>query len=245
MRHDVVPSPNFEKRPDNINPDILLLHYTGMESAAIACKRLCDPASKVSCHYLVENDGHIIQMVDEDMRAWHAGASSWRGVTDINTASIGIEIQNIGHNGDYPDFGDAQMEAVIDLCTDIVLRHDIAPENVLGHSDVAPARKTDPGEKFDWQRLWRAGVGHWIAPDVTDSLPDQKDHDVKGLQVLLARYGYGIGISGVYDDRTRSVVEAFQRHFRPARVDGIADASTRSTLARLLATVPQRIAGKG
>jgi N-acetylmuramoyl-L-alanine amidase len=242
LRHDVVPSPNFESRLGGVKPDILLLHYTGMESAAIACRRLCDAASKVSCHYLVDVDGSVTQMVDEDMRAWHAGASSWRAVTDINSRSIGIEIQNIGHNGDYPDFSDGQMTVVIDLCTDILSRHDIGPENVIGHSDVAPGRKTDPGEKFDWQQFWRAGIGHWVEPAKiggSNALPQ----DVAALQGQLARYGYGIDVNGTYDERTRIVVEAFQRHFRPAQVDGVADVSTRETLERLIAALPQQTDG--
>lgn len=243
LPREVMPSPNVDDRGAGVEPSILLLHYTGMLSAEVALKRLCDPVAKVSSHYLVCGDGRIVQMVDEDKRAWHAGVSSWHGQTNINALSIGIEIHNVGHNGDYPDFGEAQMLAVIALAADIVTRHGMRPEHVLGHSDVAPGRKADPGEKFDWQRLWRAGVGHAVTPepigaDVGLSL-GQQSGDVQALQRALLAYGFGLEAHGTYDDKTRIVVEAFQRHFRPARVDGVADHSTRATLARLLSTLPQ------
>ncbi|HUR44072.1 MAG TPA: N-acetylmuramoyl-L-alanine amidase, partial [Aestuariivirga sp.] len=143
-------SPNIESRKGGRKPDMIVLHYTGMESAEAACNWLCNSGSGVSCHYLVGEDGGIVQMVSEDMRAWHAGVSSWRGERDINTRSIGIEIQNPGHTAGYPDFPEDQMEAVIALCRDIGKRHDIRPRNIVAHSDVAPGRKIDPGEKFDW-----------------------------------------------------------------------------------------------
>ena len=233
----VVASPNHDARTSRI--DILLLHYTGMQTGAEALARLTDKEARVSCHYFVDEDGRIDQLVPEARRAWHAGLSSWKGATDINSRSIGIEIVNPGHENGYRDFPDAQIEAVIALCRDIVARHPIRRERVLGHSDVAPTRKNDPGEKFPWDRLAVAGVGLWlepspIGPGRTLSAND-KSAEVEQLQKQLARLGYHLKITRLYDDNTRSVVTAFQRHFRSARVDGLADVSTRETLARLLA----------
>ena len=232
----VTPSPNHDARDARI--DILLLHYTGMPTAEEAFARLTDKEAKVSSHYFVYEDGRIVQLVPEARRAWHAGASSWKGATDINSRSIGIEIANPGHEYGYRDFPDAQIEAAIALCRDIVARHPIRRERVLAHSDVAPARKNDPGEKFPWHRFAAAGLGRWvepapIAPGRTLSAND-KGSEVEQLQKQLARYGYDLKVSGLYDDTTRSVVTAFQRHFRPARVDGLADPSTIETLRRLL-----------
>ncbi len=230
------PSPNHNERVGG-PADMLLLHYTGMETGEGALARLCDPAAHVSAHYLVFEDGHIVSMVDEDRRAWHAGVSSWAGDTDINSRSIGIEIVNAGHDLGYPDFPSVQIEAVTALAVDIVGRHGIAAARVLGHSDVAPGRKADPGEKFPWETLADAGVGHWIAPvDPIEgpvlSLGDRGDQ-VSELQFQLADYGYGIAVDGWFGDVTADVVTAFQRHFRPALVDGMADLSTIGTL-RLL-----------
>lgn len=234
-----LPSPNIEPRRTGGGPDMLILHYTGMDDAGMACRWLCDPVSKVSCHYLVDEHGGIVQMVDENMRAWHAGISSWKGEDDINSRSIGIEIHNPGHAAGYPDFPEAQMLAVIALCKDIVARHHIHPARVLAHSDVAPARKIDPGEKFDWARLHAEGIGHWVKPEPIDGGPFLQAGDqgqaVEALQGMLALYGYETEINGLYDGATEVAVRAFQRHFRPERVDGIADSSTVITLHRLLA----------
>ncbi len=233
------PSPNFGERRAGRTPDLLILHYTGMASAEAACRWLCDTASEVSCHYLVDEAGAVTQMVDEGMRAWHAGASSWEGERDVNSRSIGIEIHNPGPEGGYPDFPPAQMTAVEALARDIIERHRIAPRHVLAHSDVAPGRKIDPGEKFDWKGLAAAGIGLWVdAPDAADQPvlgPGDEGEDVKDLQAGLARFGYGIAASGAYDEATGIVVAALQRHFRPALVDGIADGETRAVLAGLLA----------
>lgn len=235
------PSPNFEPRRNGREPDLLLLHYTGMTSAEAALDWLTDPGAHVSCHYLVDEEGRVTQMVAEEMRAWHAGASNWAGEDDINSCSIGVEIQNPGHEFGYPDFAQLQMDAVEALCRDIVSRNAVPPRRVLAHSDVAPARKADPGEKFDWARLARAGVGLWVEPEpVTDGPglgPGDAGEDVEALQRSLSRYGYGIAATGDYDEATRIVVTAFQRHFRPAMVDGRADRSTRVTLDRLLAAL--------
>jgi N-acetylmuramoyl-L-alanine amidase len=239
LAHDWRPSPNFNARGDGRPADILLLHYTGMASAEAACRRLCDPDSKVSCHYLVEEEGGIVQMVEEDMRAWHAGQSYWHGETDINSRSIGIEIHNGGHDFGYPDFPDRQMEAVVALARDILDRHPILPQRVLAHSDVAPRRKQDPGEKFDWRRLHEAGIGHWVEPEAIGGdrglgRCDQGDA-VQAVQDDLAAYGYEVPRTGRFDAATEVTVRAFQRHFRQARIDGRADRSTCATLSRLLA----------
>jgi N-acetylmuramoyl-L-alanine amidase len=239
------PSPNIGPRKAGKRPSILLLHYTGMKDADKAIDWLCDPRSKVSCHYLIDVDGRITQMVDEDMRAWHAGQSSWKGEHDINSCSIGIEIQNEGHVHGYPDFPGEQMDAVIALCRDIIDRWNMRPEHVLAHSDVAPHRKIDPGEKFDWRKLHRAGIGHWVKPSPIKSGPcvasGDEGEDVTAVQSKLALYGYGVEITGAYSENTAASVRAFQRHFRPARIDGIADRSTVDTLDRLIAALPSTV----
>jgi N-acetylmuramoyl-L-alanine amidase len=226
-----------------MSPDILLVHYTGMPSADDALTRLCSPASEVSAHYLVFEDGRTVQLVPEARRAWHAGAAFWAGETDINSASIGIEIANPGHEHGYRDFPGAQIEAVIALCRDIVTRRGIRADRVLAHSDVAPMRKEDPGEKFPWRALHAAGVGHWVEPAplaaVGQTLAEAiRGAEVRDLQADLRRYGYGIEPTGAYDGCTAAVVRAFQHHFRPARVDGLADASTTATLRQILADRP-------
>jgi N-acetylmuramoyl-L-alanine amidase len=232
------PSPNIEPRREGRTPDLLLLHYTGMESAEGALAWLTEPESGVSCHYLVDEEGRITQMVAEEMRAWHAGRAQWSGEDDINSCSIGIEIHNPGHELGYPDFPEKQMKAVEALCLDILARNDIPPQRVLAHSDVAPGRKSDPGEKLDWKRLAKAGVGLWVEPEpLSDGGSAMKPGDegggVWGMQALLQGYGYGIKTSGTYDEETCQVVTAFQRHFRPAKVDGLVDQSTWITLGRL------------
>lgn len=230
-------APNVEPRVGNPWPNMIVLHYTGMETCATAERWLCNPVSGVSCHYLVDTDGAITQMVGEEMRAWHAGVSYWAGETDCNSRSIGIEIHNRGHTIQYTDFPAAQMQAVAALCHDIASRHGIRPERILAHSDVAPGRKIDPGEKFDWGWLAAQGVGHWVEPGpaVGGGLQSgDAGAEIAELQMLLARYGYGMPPSGIYDQVTATVVKAFQRHFRRSRVDGIADAGTLNTLRRLL-----------
>jgi N-acetylmuramoyl-L-alanine amidase len=231
-------SSNFGPRRDGSRPDIILLHYTGMATGKAAEDWLCDPKSEVSAHYIVHEDGRIVQMVREEERAWHAGQGIWKGKSDINSRSIGIEIVNEGHEGGLPAFPDRQIEAVIALCCDIAARHVILPERVLGHSDVAPGRKVDPGERFPWAELAAAGIGHFVEPSPPgrghEMSPGQEGAQVREIQELLAFYGYGVEVHGHYDPMTREVVAAFQRHFRPARVDGIADPSTRDTLERLI-----------
>jgi N-acetylmuramoyl-L-alanine amidase len=233
----VRPSPNHGERLGPGRPDALVLHYTGMRDGAAAVAWLCDPASGVSCHYVVEEDGAVLQLVPEARRAWHAGRSHWAGDTDLNSASIGIEIVNGGHDFGLPDFPDPQIAAVIALCRDILARHAIAPERVLAHSDIAPGRKQDPGERFPWRRLAEAGVGLWVPPAADDgAAPDAET--VARVQAGLARLGYGIAVTGVEDAASRVVVAAFQRRYRPARIDGAIDAGTAETLARLIALSP-------
>jgi N-acetylmuramoyl-L-alanine amidase len=239
---EVSASPNQGERVGVAAPDMIVLHYTGMETAEGALARLVDPASEVSTHYFVHEDGRIIQLVPEARRAWHAGESFWQGETDINSRSIGIEIVNAGHDFGYPDFPDRQIKAVVALCRDIAARKKIRADRVLAHSDVAPMRKQDPGEKFPWPRLHRAGVGHWVKPTAIRKGPvlahGDRGEAVAALQTMLARYGYGVAVTGEFDETTAAAVGAFQRHFRPARVDRIADRSTLTTLTDLLAARP-------
>ncbi len=234
----LVPSPNFGERRGFGQPNCIILHYTGMPTGAAALKALTDPLAEVSAHYLVWEDGAIAQLVAEHARAWHAGRGSWKGETDLNSASIGIEIVNPGHEGGSPPFPARQIEATIALARDICRRWAIAPERVLAHSDIAPARKRDPGEAFPWATLWRNGVGHWTEPAPLAGPPlfgaEEEGPPVRALQAMLALYGYGVELTGVYDRQTRQVVTAFQRHFRPELVDGEADASTFATLKALI-----------
>ncbi len=236
-------SPNFGTRRGGAVPAIILLHYTGMESGPAAEDWLCNPQAEVSSHYLVHEDGRVVQFVREADRAWHAGQSCWQGNSDINSASIGIEIVNPGHELGYPDFPTQQIAALIDLCRGIIRRHRILPQNVLAHSDVAPGRKIDPGEKFPWHLLHEAGIGHLaVAAPVTEAGdvlgPGSEGPPARALQSMLSQYGYCLDITGRYDERTGKAVDAFQRHFRPARVDGTADRSTIVTLQRLIDTLP-------
>ena len=235
---DVVPSPNQDER--KLAVDLVLLHYTGMQSGEAALQWLCTPASRVSSHYVVFEDGRIVQCVPEERRAWHAGVSSWAGETDINSCSVGIEIVNPGHEFGYRNFPLRQISAVIALCRSIRSRHGpIKPDRILAHSDVAPMRKQDPGEKFPWALLAESGIGHWVRPaplnleGATVKIGDQGEA-VRDLQRRLANYGYGVEPTGNFDDVTKAVVTAFQRHFRQARVDGIADPSTQLTLITLM-----------
>jgi N-acetylmuramoyl-L-alanine amidase len=239
---EVHSSPNHGERRDGRRPDMLLLHYTGMPHTEEALAWLSNPASGVSSHYFVFEDGRVVQLVPEARRAWHAGAGSWGGDHDINSCSIGVEIANPGHEGGLPSFPKAQVAGLIALAKDIVARWSIPPERVLGHSDVAPGRKQDPGERFPWADLHRAGLGHWIEPapirDGRSLARGDRGAEVEAAQAMLAQYGYGVPLSGVFDEGTEAVVAAFQRHFRPARVDGIADESTLATLRDLMTARP-------
>jgi N-acetylmuramoyl-L-alanine amidase len=241
--HDLHPSPNIGPRNSGLRPTILIMHYTGMASAARAIDWLSRPESHVSCHYVIDEDGRVTQLVPEVMRAWHAGVSYWQGETDINSASIGIEIQNPGHEDGYHPFSRAQMRGVRDLARDIISRNHILPERVLAHSDIAPARKIDPGEKFDWPWLAKAGVGHWVPPvPATGKDPgvDLGPHNAETrlMQSLLLHYGYDVAASMTFDKTLQINVKAFQRHFRPERVDGRIDRSTLETLQNLITALP-------
>jgi N-acetylmuramoyl-L-alanine amidase len=215
------PSPNFDERALPIS--MLVLHYTGMPDAAGAIARLCDPAAKVSAHYVVAEDGQVLRLVAEEKRAWHAGRSSWRGSTDINSASVGIEIVNPGHEYGYRPFPEEQMDALIPLVADIVRRRLIRPAYVVGHSDIAPGRKQDPGELFDWARLAKLGL---VLPRPTRNLADPHWTDA-GFLLALERFGYDVS-------NRKAAVVAFQRRFRPELIDGIIDGESRAILLGLL-----------
>jgi N-acetylmuramoyl-L-alanine amidase len=216
-------SPNADARPEGIPIDMMVLHYTGMESAVAALNRLCDPTAKVSAHYLIDEGGRVTALVDEDHRAWHAGGASWRGRHDINARSIGIELVNPGHELGYRPFPEPQMAALLDLAPGLLARHPIAQQNVVGHSDIAPRRKSDPGELFDWRRLAKAGIGKW--PEARQrSSTDEAD-----VRSNLTRIGYET------DDLNATIV-AFQRHFRPSRLDGQIDSQTAGLIAALART---------
>jgi N-acetylmuramoyl-L-alanine amidase len=218
MRRIDRPSPNHDDR-NGAPIDMLVLHYTGMKSAKAALERLCDPAAKVSAHYTIDEDGTVYSLVAESRRAWHAGIGHWAGATDINARSIGIELVNPGHEFGYREFPQDQIVSLITLCHSILMRHPIASWRVLGHSDVAPARKEDPGELFPWQQLAKAGIGLW--PQAVAS-----DLDAKAL----TRFGYDP------DAPEDKIVIAFQRHFRPKKLDGQWDSECAGLLASLLST---------
>jgi N-acetylmuramoyl-L-alanine amidase len=228
-------SPNFDAR--KAPPSMIVLHYTGMQTGEAALERLRDPEAKVSSHYLVEEDGRIFSLVPEERRAWHAGVSFWNGERDVNGASIGIEIVNPGHEFGYRPFPDAQIASVIELVGDIRTRWIVEDGMIVGHSDVAPERKDDPGELFPWRRLAEAGHGLWVdvppAPGPALSQGD-KGPGVFALQAGFTRLGYDCAPSGEFEPRTAAVVRAFQRHWRPDLVDGVADGDTRARLIALL-----------
>ena len=233
------PSPNFDSR--RAPPDMLVLHYTGMPTGEDALARLCDPTAKVSAHYLVKEDGSILRLVDEARRAWHAGRGGWQGETDCNSASIGIEIVNPGHEFGYRDFPEVQVDAVISLVSDIRTRWTIPDARIIGHSDLAAERKQDPGERFPWKRLAAVGHGLWFEPaqERIAALGAPLGPGDEGLGVIvlragLHRLGYVLPPGGDYDEATKATVEAFQRHWRPGQVDGIADGETRATLMGVL-----------
>jgi N-acetylmuramoyl-L-alanine amidase len=237
---EVRESPNHGERRRDSKPDMLLLHYTGMRDTDAALAKLCTPGSEVSAHYVVMEDGYVIQCVSEARRAWHAGAAVWEGDCDVNSCSIGIEIANPGHDHGYPDFPKRQIAAVIALCRGIFTRHRIPAWRVLGHSDVAPTRKQDPGEKFPWRLLSESGIGLWVPPAPiveggSGFVLGESGPAIREMQDLLGKYGYDVASSGSFDVTTRDAIAAFQRHFRPARVDGVADGSTIATLRALVA----------
>ena len=220
------PSPNHGPRPDGTSIDVLVVHYTGMRSGEAALQRLCDPKAEVSAHYLIDEDGTIHRLVDESRRAWHAGVAYWRGAEDINSRSIGIELVNPGHEYGYRPFPEAQVSAFQALALDILERHPIPARNIVGHSDVAPERKPDPGELFDWQAMAMAGIGLW--PDQAEYLEKNADR----LHELLSDIGYEV-------TSPTAAIKAFQRHFRPERVNGRSDPET----ARLILGLHELVGG--
>lgn len=235
----VRPSPNIGVRADGTTIDLLVLHYTEMESGKGAEDWLCNPESQVSCHYVLHEDGAVVQLVAERDRAWHAGKGSWQGREDVNSRSVGIEIVNGGHRYGLPPYPDAQIEALIALCRGILARHAIAPWNIVAHSDIAPERKRDPGEHFPWARLAASGIGLWAEASGPAGTQVLREGDtgpgVAALQEKLVQYGMECPISGVFDRRTSICVEAFQRRFRQVLVDGAADRSTLQVLDDILA----------
>jgi N-acetylmuramoyl-L-alanine amidase len=242
---EVRPSPNHSERKNGMSPDMILLHYTGMRDNEAALRQLCTPQAEVSAHYVVMQDGYIVQLVAEARRAWHAGVSSWAGETDVNSCAIGIEIANPGHDHGYPDFPKRQIAAVTALCRSIMTRHQVTADRVLAHSDVAPTRKQDPGEKFPWKVLADSGIGLWVKPELLSAdgpifVLGETNPTIEEMQRLLAKYGYGVSVNGYLDGTTRDAVAAFQRHFRPARIDGVIDGSTMATLKTLLAARDER-----
>jgi N-acetylmuramoyl-L-alanine amidase len=228
------PSPNWDARPGGCQIDMIVLHYTGMRTAREALARLCDPEAGVSAHYLVDEDGNVVRLVAEARRAFHAGVSYWRGQRALNGRSIGIELVNPGHELGYRDFPVLQLVSVCDLCLEILSRHRVEARNIVGHSDVAPDRKQDPGEKFDWEGLARNGVGLWPegVPDLGTSGAVRDAASMRDVRAALARIGYEVAPEGPLDPATSAVLRAFQRHWRGEAVTGQADAGT---LARLLA----------
>ena len=229
------PSPNFDAR--TAPPDMVVLHYTGMPTGDEALARLRDPAAKVSAHYLIEEDGRAFALVPEERRAWHAGVSFWKGERNVNAISIGVELVNPGHDWGYRPFPDAQIAALVELLTGIRARWDVSDARIVGHSDVAPDRKLDPGELFPWKRLAEAGFGLWAEPPPAPGAPLQRGEEstaVFALQAGLTRLGYDCAPSGRYDEATAAIITAFQRHWRPERVDGAADGETRARLMALL-----------
>lgn len=219
------PSPNFDERALPVT--MIVLHYTGMQDAASAIERLTNAEAKVSSHYLIAEDGQIVRMVPEEKRAWHAGKSFWRGITDVNSASVGIEIVNPGHEFGYRPFPVVQIDALIPLMQEITLRYKITRGNVVGHSDVAPARKDDPGELFPWERLAKLRLA---LPSPTKNLMDPHWTDA-GFLLALERFGYEV-------TDPVAAVRAFQRRFRPANIDGIIDGECRAKLLALLLPRP-------
>jgi N-acetylmuramoyl-L-alanine amidase len=229
------PSPNFDTR--SRPPDMLVLHYTGMRTGEEALARLRDPEAKVSAHYMVEEDGRVFRLVPEERRAWHAGVSYWQGDRDCNSSSVGVEIVNPGHEFGYRPFPKAQIDKVIALVGDIRSRWTIPDDRIVGHSDIAPSRKDDPGELFPWKRLAKAGHGLWIEPKPAPGSPLQTGDEGAGVLVLqsgLGRLGYEVERNGRYDEALAKVVTAFQRHWRPEAVHGVADGETRARLMGLL-----------
>ncbi|MEE2655514.1 MAG: N-acetylmuramoyl-L-alanine amidase [Pseudomonadota bacterium] len=216
------PSPNFGDRARGSVIDKLIFHYTGMHNSEMSLSRLCDQASEVSAHYFIDESGEIYHLVSEEKRAWHAGTSYWAGETDINSQSIGIELQNPGHEWGYRNFPDPQISALIQLATKILSDYKIPEKNVLGHSDISPERKVDPGELFPWKRLALKNIGYW--PKLENKNLDIKMSKQEANQ-NLSLIGYHPGSS------FHAKLTAFQRHYRPLKLDGFVDKETAQLLS--------------
>lgn len=231
-------SPNQDARLLPIT--MLVLHYTGMESGEAALERLTDPASKVSAHYLIHEDGKTISLVDEGRRAWHAGVSFWNGITDVNSASVGIEIVNGGHDFGLPEFTKPQLTSLIRLCKRIVKSYNIQDFDIVGHSDIAPSRKQDPGEKFPWKEVAKRGVGYWPSGVKKDHRVifelGESDRAISILQRGLAFIGYDVEVNGRLDDKTADVIRAVQRRYRPEVISGNIDIQTVELITKLADT---------
>ncbi len=235
------PSPNFDARTRP--PDMIVLHYTGMPSGEAAIERLRDPAAKVSAHYVIEEDGRVLRLVAEERRAWHAGKASWGGDCDINGCSIGIELVNPGHEFGYRPFAAPQIDALVALMKDVRQRWLVPDERILGHADVAPDRKQDPGELFPWRDLARAGHGLFAGAAAAPGAPLARGEKGPGVFLLragLRKLGYDLAAADQFDDTTALVVTAFQRHWAPERIDGVADGVTRARLVALLRLIGER-----
>jgi N-acetylmuramoyl-L-alanine amidase len=222
------PSPNHGPRRRGKKVDMLVLHYTGMKTLEAALDRLCDPKAEVSAHYVVARDGCVFRLVDERRRAWHAGVSFWAGERDVNGRSVGIELENTGRQA----FPPRQIAALIALARGILKRHRIPAHRVLGHSDVSPRRKTDPGAKFPWRTLARAGIGFWPQPKPKPKR-GKKMPEIADVQRALQAFGYAIAVTGKADAQNRAVIRAFQRRFRPRQLDGRIDKETAAMAAAL------------
>jgi N-acetylmuramoyl-L-alanine amidase len=236
-------TPNFDYRPEKARIDLLVLHYTGMKNGKEALDKMCDPVAKVSAHYMVDRDGSVVNLVSEDKRAWHAGISCWQGMSSLNDTSLGIEIVNPGHEWGYIPFTDEQMASVTVLCKEVMARHGIEARNVVGHSDIAPSRKEDPGELFDWKGLALEGIGLW--PDVKKMRKSDEtlialgseDIDVGRIQKMLLDYGYHIRVDGYYGSKTEDVVRGFKRHYVTEHLNVSWDRLADARLKRLLEMV--------
>lgn len=236
-------SPNCDARPQGSKVNVLVFHYTGMQTAKEALSRLCDVKAKVSAHYMVDEQGVVFHLVPEEKQAWHAGISCWNGKAAINENSIGIEVVNTGHEYGYRPFPQVQMDAVLKLSQDILTRHHIVPKDIVGHSDISPTRKTDPGELFDWQFLAKNNVGVWPKlgkiknPHTVIAAPGDESKDVERFQRLLNSYGYHIRVDGFYGQKTEAVIRAFKRHFIQDRVDAFWDNIAQAAIEALLIEV--------
>lgn len=229
MQIESKPSPNFDSRPKDVLINLLVLHYTGMKTAEDALNHMCNPDSKVSAHYMIYEDGKIVQLVPEEKRAWHAGISCWHGRASLNDTSIGIEIVNPGHEFGYRPFTEEQMKSVIELSKDIISRNNIIPNNVVGHSDIAPTRKEDPGELFNWPLLAKEGIGLWPkkkiiwSPQTVICAPGDESKEVLIMQKSLRKYGYYIRTDGTFGSITERIVKSYKRHFVPEHLNVVWD----------------------